>query len=51
MRWTGEISRLSLGSLLDMLAILAFDRNATQRSTLNEFYGGEDERAREMEKR
>lgn len=50
MCWTGEISRLSLASLLDMLSILAFDRNATQRSTLNEFYGGDDERARATEK-
>jgi hypothetical protein len=50
MCWTREISRLSLASLLDMLSILAFDRNATQRSTPNEFYGGDDERARATEK-
>ncbi|TCA18558.1 hypothetical protein E0H68_03745 [Rhizobium leguminosarum bv. viciae] len=30
--------------------VVAFDRNATQRSTRNEFYGGDDERARATEK-
>ncbi|ASW06412.1 hypothetical protein [Rhizobium sp. 11515TR] len=46
----GDVSTLSRESLLDMLSILAFDRNATQRMLVKEFYGGGDDRAARLEK-
>lgn len=48
MNGSGDVSRLSISSLLDTLLILTFDEVCTQRENSSSFWGTDDDISRKM---